>query len=301
VPPTTAADAPLVPDPLEGAQWAVSTLRLPEVWARGARGDGVVIAVVDTGVDLDHPDLQDHLVPGIDLVDDDATPDDENGHGTHVAGIAAAVTGNGIGVAGTAPGARIMPVRVLDAEGTGNDEDIAAGIDWAVANGARVVNLSLGESGVLARISKGGPLNASIRAAGAAGVAVVAAAGNEGSTRRNYRAGVPVIVVNATDPTGQLASFSNTGDLRSVAAPGEGILSTAPIGPSTIWPDGTDGYEELDGTSMAAPLVSGIAAILVARGLTAQDVLDRIAATADNPSSNPELGAGVVDPSEAAA
>jgi subtilisin family serine protease len=270
-------------------------LRLPEVWGRDVRGDGVVIAVVDTGVDLDHPDLVDRLVPGIDVVDGDSVPQDTNGHGTHVAGIAAATADNGVGIAGTAPLARIMPVRVLGTDGTGSDEGIARGIDWAVANGADVVNLSLGESGVLSRISKGGPLNAAIRNAAGRGVVVLAAAGNEGTTKRNYRAGTPTLVVNATDQTGRLAQFSNTGDLRAVAAPGVGILSTAPTEPTTLWPTGSAGYERLDGTSMATPIVSGIAALLIAAGVDPATIIDRITQTA-NSNGNPQLGAGVVDP-----
>jgi subtilisin family serine protease len=258
----------------------------------------VVIAVVDTGVDLDHPDLVDRLVPGIDVVDGDAVPQDTNGHGTHVAGIAAATADNGIGIAGTAPRARIMPVRVLGTDGTGTDEGIARGIDWAVANGAGVVNLSLGESGVLSRISKGGPLNAAIRNAAARGVVVLAAAGNEGTAKRNYRAGTPTLVVNATNEAGQVAQFSNTGDLRAVAAPGVGILSTAPTEPTALWPNGSRGYERLDGTSMATPIVAGIAALLLGAGIDPALVLDRIAQTADT-NGNPQLGAGVVDPVEA--
>ncbi len=297
VPPTT-IDPALV-DPLMSSQWAVNTLRLPEAWQKGATGEGTVIAVVDTGVDLDHPDLQGKLVPGWDFVDDDDQPDDGNGHGTHVAGITAAATGNGIGVAGTAPGAKIMPVRVLGDDGSGTDEDIAEGIDWAIDNGADVINLSLGETGVVARLSKGGPLNMAIRRASDEGVVVVAASGNEGTAKRAYRIGVPVLVVNATDQNGEVASFSNVGDQRAVSAPGVGILSTAPMTPSSIWPQGTDGYEELDGTSMAAPLVSGIAAILVARGYDVAGVIDRITSTADNPDADPALGAGTVDPVEA--
>ena len=296
VPATTVA--PTTPDPLLPQQWAVSQLRLPEVWNRAVRGDDVVIAVVDTGVDLDHPDLVDKLVPGIDIVDGDDTPQDTNGHGTHVAGIAAATTGNGIGVAGTAPGARIMPVRVLGTDGTGTDEGIAQGIDWAVANGADVVNLSLGETGVLSRISKGGPLNTSIRNAAAQGVVVITAAGNEGTVKRNYRAGTPTLVVNATNPAGQLAQFSNSGDLRSVAAPGVQILSTAPTEPTSLWPSGSRGYELLDGTSMATPIVSGLAALLLSAGVQPATVIERIVTTADG-AANPQLGAGVIDPSEA--
>jgi subtilisin family serine protease len=296
-PPTTAAPAALG-DPLLDQQWAIAQLRLPEVWSRGARGEGVVIAVVDTGVDLDHPDLVDRLVPGIDVVDGDPVPQDTNGHGTHVAGIAAATADNGVGIAGTAPLARIMPVRVLGTDGTGTDDGIARGIDWAVANGADVVNLSLGESGVLSRISKGGPLNAAIRNAAGRGVVVLAAAGNEGATKRNYRAGTPTLVVNATDEAGRLAQFSNSGDLRAVAAPGVGILSTAPNEPTTLWPGGSGGYERLDGTSMATPIVSGVAALLIASGVDPATIIDRITQTA-NSNGNPQLGAGVVDPVEA--
>lgn len=257
-----------------------------------------MIAVVDTGVDLDHPDLVDRLVPGIDVVDGDPVPQDTNGHGTHVAGIAAATADNGVGIAGTAPLARIMPVRVLGTDGTGTDDGIARGIDWAVANGADVVNLSLGESGVLSRISKGGPLNAAIRNAAGRGVVVLAAAGNEGATKRNYRAGTPTLVVNATDEAGRLAQFSNSGDLRAVAAPGVGILSTAPNEPTTLWPGGSGGYERLDGTSMATPIVSGVAALLIASGVDPATIIDRITQTA-NSNGNPQLGAGVVDPVEA--
>lgn len=282
-------------DPLRPEQWALDVVRASQAWT-AATGSGVVIAVVDTGVDASHPDLADRLVPGIDLVDPAATAmTDPNGHGTHVAGIAAAATGNGLGIAGGAPGALIMPVRVLDADGVGDDQVIAEGIDWAVANGADVINLSLGESGFVARLSKNGPLNPAIRRAEAAGVVVVAAAGNDGATRRSYRVGVPVVVVNATAPDGSAAAFSNTGDVRAVAAPGAGILSTSPLAPTTTWPQGSDGYETLDGTSMASPLVAAVAALLVEQGLRPDEVRDRLVDTSVNATADPALGAGIVD------
>lgn len=295
--PATPVAAPDGSDPLHGQQWGLASTRTVAAWS-AATGRGTVIAVVDTGVDGTHPDLAGRLVPGVDLVDP-GTPAgvsvDPNGHGTHVAGIAAAATDNGVGISGTAPGAMIMPVRVLDATGAGNDEVIAEGIAWAVANGADVINLSLAESGFVARLSKNGPLNAAIREADAAGVVVVAAAGNDGSRRQSYRIRVPVLVVNASSQDGTAATFSNTGDIRAVAAPGVGILSTAPTAPTTIWPDGSAGYEPLDGTSMAAPLVAGIAAMLVEQGLSPAEVRDRIGATAVNPSADPALGDGIVD------
>lgn len=296
-PPTSTPPAPLAGDPRRAEQWHIAALGLESVWTR-ARGDGVTIAIVDTGVDLSHPDLTPNLVPGRDIVDGDDEPQDVDGHGTHVAGIAAAATGNGVGGSGVAPNAKIMPVRVLGADGSGTEDDIAAGIRWAVEHGAQVINLSLGESGFVARLRKGGPLNAAIREAGAAGVVVVAASGNEGSTRRSYRIGVPVIVVNASDRDGKPAAFSNAGDLRAVAAPGVGILSTAPTAATTIWPSGSAGYEQLDGTSMASPVVAGLAALLLSAGIAPGDVAERMVSTV-TPNDDPRLGAGIIDPTRA--
>src|SRR5439155_2945630 len=142
----------LVNDPLFARQWGLRQIHAPAAWRRGATGRGVTIAVVDTGVDLKHPDLKSHLVAGADLQANPNCPpgpQDENGHGTHVAGIAAAVTNNGIGVAGTAPRARIMPVRVLDASGSGDIGTIVKGIKYAANHGAKVINLSLGEMEVV--------------------------------------------------------------------------------------------------------------------------------------------------------
>src|SRR3954470_5317021 len=137
-----------VNDPVFPDQWGLTQINAPAAWAHGYRGTNVKIAVVDTGVDLVHPDLRSKIVPGKDFnpAAKQGCPgsQDENGHGTHVAGIAAAVTNNGRGVAGTAPGAKVMPVRVLDADGSGYDPTVIKGIKYAADHGAKVINLSLG-------------------------------------------------------------------------------------------------------------------------------------------------------------
>ncbi|HEX5615120.1 MAG TPA: S8 family serine peptidase [Acidimicrobiia bacterium] len=283
------------PDPLRSEQWALDELRLAEAHDI-TTGCGTTIAIVDTGVDLDHPDLRDRLTDGIDFVDDDHTPDDGNGHGTHVAGIAAATMDNAIGIAGAAPCARIMPIRVLNDEGTGTDDDIAAGIRWAAEHHADVINLSLGEAGFIGRLRAGGPMNEAIVDANELGAVVVAASGNEGTPRlRNYRLDVPVIVVGAIAPGGEPAEFSNFGDPRTLVAPGVGILSTVPTGSTGIFPDGTSGYAELDGTSMASPYVAGVAALLVSQGHDPDAVEQLLFDTATDPGDDPRLGAGIVD------
>ncbi|HEY8769194.1 MAG TPA: S8 family serine peptidase, partial [Thermoleophilaceae bacterium] len=132
-------------DPLFPHQWGLAQVKAPQAWARGAQGSGATIAIVDSGIDLNHPDLSGKLVPGFDFASGASCASggqDRNGHGTHVAGIAAATTNNGIGVAGTAPLAQIMPVRVLDEAGNGSSVDVSAGIKWAADQGAQVVNLS---------------------------------------------------------------------------------------------------------------------------------------------------------------
>jgi subtilisin family serine protease len=202
------------PDPLRGKQWALNALRLPEAW-KTSEGRGVTIAVIDTGVDLQHPDLKAHLVAGHDFIDGDADPEDHNGHGTHVAGIAAAVTDNGVGIAGGAPDAKIMPLRVLSKAGTGDPKTIATAIVWAAQHGAEVVNLSLGESGEMARLLRGGILNPAIRIAVQHGAVVVAAAGNDGTLKQPYKISTPVLVVNATDREGNPAPFAVRRDWRS--------------------------------------------------------------------------------------
>src|SRR3954454_9723954 len=177
------AGGPPANDPLFAKQWGLTQIKAPGAWARGARGAGATIAVIDTGADLAHPDLQANLVPGADFVPDGgecAGPQDENGHGTHTAGIAAAVTNNGVGVAGTAPDAKVMPLRALDADGSGEDAWIIAAIKHAADNGAKVINMSLGGQVILGEVPQlNEELEAAVQYAWDKGVVVVASAGNE--------------------------------------------------------------------------------------------------------------------------
>ncbi|NML52302.1 S8 family serine peptidase [Streptomyces sp. R302] len=282
------------PDPLRSRQWALDSLKLPDAWGTD-QGDDTVIAVVDTGVDPGHPDLKGRLVDGYDFVDGDDDPKDLNGHGTHVSGIAAAHTDNGIGIAGGAPGAKIMPVRVLGADGSGSDANITKGIVWAAQHGADVINLSLGESGLMARLLKGGVLNDAISFANGRGAVVVAAAGNDGTLLQPYELTTPVLVVNAADRNGQPAEFTNFGARNAVAAPGVDILSTLPTYTAKETVGNTTGYGALSGTSMASPYVAAVAALLHQRGLDPAEIMTAIRDTARNPSANPKLGLGNVD------
>jgi subtilisin family serine protease len=306
-----------VNDPLFPRQWALDQVNAPEAWARGATGAGTTVAVVDTGVDLQHPDLSSKLVAGHDFVagsnDCPAGPQDENGHGTHVAGIAAAVTDNGIGVAGVAPDAQIMPVRVLDAEGSGASEDVAAGIVWAADHGADVINLSLGELPIVGQLE---PLNAEIEAAVThawdAGSLVVAAAGNESFPLCSYPSFADHgVCVGATDSRGlpsYYSNFPNNKTMLGFRAPG-GVGSIFCEDDediwSTMWP-GSDfdctgsgllsGYDTLAGTSMASPQVAGVAALLSGQGLTNQQIVDKLKATSSNHGTyDPVMGYGIVD------
>ena len=224
--------------------------RLPVAWEVTKGSTNLDIAILDTGVDLDHPDLDDRIVAGRDIVNNDAVSQDEDGHGTMVAGIAAAETNNGIGVAGAAWNARIMPVKVLDASG-GFDSDIASGIVWAVDHGAEVINLSLGGPDPSTLLSD------AVAYATAHNVIVVAAAGNEGTSEPSYPAAIPdVVAVGATDLNGDLVSFSNHGPWIDLAAPGTDIVSTALA---------QRGYAIGDGTSFSSPIVAGVALLVRAK------------------------------------
>jgi hypothetical protein len=246
-------------------QWNLRHIRADHAWDRTAGSSHVVIAIVDTGVDLAHPDLADKIVAGYDMVHDDADPADDQGHGTHVASIAAASSNNGQGIAGVAWGARIMPIKVLDANGAGRSSDVAQGITWAVDQGADIINLSLGgsnDSDVVAQ---------AIHNAHARGVLVVAASGNL------YQRGNPVIypaaynhvlAVAASDDQDGHASYSSSGSYIDVAAPGgdpSGALDNENRHwiPGAYWRGSGISYAWLSGSSQAAPHVSGLAALLL--------------------------------------
>jgi serine protease len=286
-------------DPLRAQQW-----NLDLIGADGAhsvtRGEGAVVAVLDTGVDASHEDLSGRLLPGANFVPGETGPEDEDGHGTHVTGIVAANAGNGLGVASVAPGARVLPVRVLGADGGGSDTDVAKGIDYAIAQKADVINLSLGGN-ALSAFMPGGEFAAAIQRAVDAGIVVVAAAGNDSlPICEQPRIRGQILCVGAVDKRG-LRSFFSSGDSASVMAPGgsggprgEDVLSTVP----------GSRYAEIAGTSQAAPHVSGVAALLVSRGVRGQAAIDRIRATARDAGvagRDPVYGDGILDAQAAVA
>lgn len=280
-------------------------------------GKGQIIAVVDTGVDLTHPELRDRLVPGKNFVtqvetegDDGTTqlvdvkdngPMDDNGHGTHVAGIIAAGE-NQQGMTGIAPRVRIMPVKTLSYNESGFSSDVANGVIWAADHGARVINMSLGAYGGSKALEK------AVAYALSKGVAVVAAMGNDrDDPDRNYGqspsypAALPgVIAVGATDAADQSAYFSNAGRWISVSAPGDSIYSTTP---TYVVPGGhvSQDYDYMSGTSMATPVVTGVIALMLSLtpNLSPAQVKTRLEQTADDvgvPGFDTATGRGRVNP-----
>jgi thermitase len=236
-------------DPSFGSQYGPQKINCPTAWDLTQGNAGVVIAIIDTGIDAGHPDLAGKLVPGYDFANNDSNPFDDNGHGTHCAGIAAVSTNNGIGIAGVGFNCSLMGVKVLNASGSGSFSAIANGITWATDNGADVINLSLGGS------SGSSTLESAVNYANSRNVVVIAAAGNSNTSSVFYPAGYPVcIAVGSTDQNDNKSSFSNFGSWVDVAAPGSSILSTYP----------GNRYATLSGTSMAAPHVAGQAGLLFA-------------------------------------
>jgi serine protease len=244
----TATVLPTGTDPLRTQQWDMTKIRVGDAWQKST-GAGVTVAVIDTGVDASHPDLVGQVLSGYDEITKTAgVSADPNGHGTHVSGTIAALTGNGVGVSSVAPNAKILPIRVLGADGSGYMSDAANGIIYAADHGANVINMSLGSSSQVAAVTN------AISYARSKGVVVVAAAGNErgqGSPTSYPGADPGVIAVAATDSTDTVASYSNQGSYVDVAAPGSGILSTT-----------GGGYQSWSGTSMASPHVAAVAALL---------------------------------------
>jgi len=251
-------------------QWALPKIEAPAAWDISTGGSDVIVAIVDSGVDLDHPDLQDNIIPGHDFVNVDNVPDDDYGHGTHVAGIAAGIGNNTIGIAGVSWGTQIMPVKVLNAGGSGNQDDVADGIYHAVNNGAKIINLSLGGPRDYGKTCEETytTMSPAVQHALNLGVLVIAAAGNSGTSSILCPAAMDgVVAVGSTTSYDSRSWFSNYGPELDIAAPGSGIYSTIP-----------GGYGYNDGTSMAAPHVSGLAALLwsVSPSLTKEQVIDLI-------------------------
>lgn len=293
-------------DPLYYHQWAHPLMHSPAAWSYTTGSSSVTIAVLDSGIDETHPDLASKIVAGWDYVDDDNTPHDLNGHGTHVAGIAAAASNNAVGVAGMSWGTRLMPVRVLDATGSGYTSDLISGISHATQNGARIINFSLGGD------TYSGLLQEAINVAHSAGLLFVAAMGNQGTGTVLYPAGMTnVLAVAATDRYDTRALYSNWGDHCDLAAPGgdmgyyhdpDGIYSTMPTYPvymTTSYSFSTN-YDYLEGTSMAAPYVAGLAALIWSRdpGLSAdqvQRIMESTAVDLGVAGEDPEYGWGRID------
>jgi len=268
-------------DPRLSNQWGLTSTRFRGAW-NAAKGDGAKIALVDSGVYSKHPDIG-RIIAQRDFVEGDAVADDAYGHGTHVTGIAGALTNNGKGVAGGCFECGLLIAKVMGPIGFTTDSRIVQGIKWSVNNGADVVNLSLGGSG------DSSVLSMAINRAYGQGAVVVAAAGNEGTNVPQYPAAYSkVIAVSATTTDGRLASFSNRGDWVDLAAPGTGILSTSKSG----------GYDRMSGTSMAAPLVSGLAGLLASRGMSADSIRQRMQTTAKDlgpVGDDPRFGHGRID------
>jgi thermitase len=289
-------------DPLRPQQWGLDLIHADPAHSV-TTGAGATVAVVDTGIDSVHPDLAGRVLPGRDFVDGDSTPQDGNGHGTHVSGIIAADAGNGIGVDSVAPGASILPVRVLDNGGSGSDVDVAQGIDWATDHGADVINLSLGGSLPTAGLGLPDDMTAAVQRAVDHGVVVVAAAGNDDLPFcENGSQSGKVLCVGAVDKRENRSFYSSFGSGLSLVAPGGSDLPGTDEDVLSTWKDG--GYQELAGTSQATPHVSGVAALLVSLGVRGQAAVQRILATATDlgaPGPDALFGAGLVNAQAAVA
>jgi len=256
--PTPVSDSQPVP-------WGVERINADDAWVM-ASGSAVKVAILDSGIDIDHPDLDDNLAGCINFIYSWRNCNDDNGHGTHVAGIIAAEN-NSFGVVGVAPQARIYALKVLDRRGSGYLSDIIEALDWAIANKMDVINMSLGTSTNVVSFQE------AIERAAAAGIVQVAAAGNSGPAENtvNYPARYSeVIAVAATDLQNNVPSWSSRGPEITIAAPGQSIYSTYLRGK----------YKTLSGTSMSAPHVAGVVALRLE----------------DHPNaSSPEIGAVLKD------
>jgi thermitase len=277
---------PAVLDPDQG--YGLQKLNVQAAWNVTTGYSGTIVAIVDSGLTISHTEFAGRIVAGYDFVNGDADPTDDHGHGTHVAGIIGAAL-DGQGTAGVCPGCSIMPIKVLNANNAGTWGGVAKGVLYAVDNGARVINLSLG-----ATVSSLTLENA-ITYAHEHGVIVVAAAGNAASSAPFYPAALEhVVAVSATNKQDALWVLSNTGDHIDLAAPGYRIYSTyKDFGCGT-------GYTYMSGTSMAAPYVAGLAGLVISQDetLTGEAVIALMQDNADDlgdPGSDANFGAGRIN------
>jgi thermitase len=259
-------------DPMLPDQWGLARVEATLAWGVTRGSSAIRIAILDTGIDAEHGDIHPKVVAARNFTTS-RTVSDRNGHGTHVAGIAAAVTNNARGIAGLGFDSVLMNGKVLGDNGAGQWSWLASGITWAADNDARVINMSLGGT------SHSATVEAAVNDAWTRGVVLVAAAGNNNSSTLVYPAAYPnVIAVGATDRNDARASFSSFGPWVDVAAPGVDILSTFPRTRR-----GVDQYALMSGTSMSAPFVAGLAGLVWTTGWGTSNIAvrDRIQATVD--------------------
>ncbi|MGH9040052.1 MAG: S8 family serine peptidase [Acidimicrobiia bacterium] len=285
-------------DPSFARQWGLAKIGAETAWAQ-TTGTAIRIGIVDTGIDLNHEDLAGKVVAHASCVDAKGDPagcvgsaQDDQGHGTHVSGIAASIRDNARGVAGVAPDAELVVAKVLSSTGTGSTEDVTAGIKWVVDQGARVVNLSLGDPAMIitSLVGGGNDLQEGIDYAWSHGAVPVVAAGNSNALGMGMEGeaygDLNAIVVGATGPDDAVAEYStSTGQAKwAIVAPGgagNGDKSNDIL--STFWVQGQpNAYESLAGTSMAAPHVSGAVALLLAQGHTPVGAVERLLNTANH-------------------
>lgn len=281
--------APAAP-PAEALQWGVTRVGAPLVWSF-TMADPIKVGIVDTGISTTHPDLLANLKGGVSFVGNASSYNDDNGHGTHVAGIVAAAD-NEIGVIGVAPKVDLYAIKVLNRKGSGYTSDIIAGLDWAKNNGIKVVNMSLGSNYYSSDFAL------AVQRLAAAGVVEVCAAGNDGPGAVDYPGAYPeAIAVGATNSSNLIASWSSVGPQVAVAAPGVSVYSTY---------KGT-GYATLSGTSMASPHVAGTVALMLTQpdpdgnGWEPAEVKAKLQATALPLGAQTSFGAGLVQAGAAVA
>jgi serine protease len=283
-------------DPEYSKQWNLRTINIETAWNE-TKGAGATVAVIDTGITR-VPDLQEtEFVPGYDFVNDREDADDDYGHGTHIAGTIAQSTNNNYGTAGIAYAAKLMPLKVIGSMGAGTVSDIAEAIRFAADNGADVINLSLGGFGDTHVLKE------AIDYAHQKGVVIIAAAGNSNANAAAFPARYPnVIAVSALDSTGAKAAYSNFGAGIDISAPGGSISSENPLGgilQETINPEtGEPQFTALQGTSMAAPHVAGVAALIKSLGVKEPDKVAEVLQQSARVVKGDELnhfGAGQLD------